>query len=453
MEKEHLGGLRYRRRETHAAMDEHGMQRCIERKRDGAALSGNEWEGIVEAFMRGEADDAQMAALCMACVLRGMSFDEAFALTRAIVSSGQTIAFDPARGIVVDKHSSGGVGDIVSLVAVPLAAACGARVAKLSGRALGHTGGTIDKLETIPGFDVALSIDAFVRQVERIGCAIAAQTEALVPADKRIYHLRDRTGTVPSMGLIAASIVSKKIAGGAHAFLFDVKTGAASFMRDPADARELAQWLVEIAARFDRRATAFVTDMNQPLGCCIGTAIEVIEAREFLRGRADARAKELVLAIAGALVAESGFDESETLVKAALASGRGYEKFCEMISAQHGDVKAFEAMKLGPPLEIAAAQTGYVESIDVVRLGHAGRALSAKDPLGGLQIAVRIGDRVDPGSPLARAYGAARRDALSLAHAFTISPQPSQPPPLLYDAVRNAITSVRSPRSDTADAL
>lgn len=426
-------------------MDEQAMRRCIERKRDGGNLSAQEWDGIIAAFMRDDIDEAQMAALCMACVWRGMSFDEAYALTRAMVASGQTITFDPAAGIVVDKHSSGGVGDIVSLVAVPLAAACGARVAKLSGRALGHTGGTIDKLETIPGFDVALPIDRFAAQVQRIGCAIAAQTQALVPADKRIYRLRDRTATVPATGLIAASIVSKKVAGGAHAFVFDVKTGAGAMMTDRRAARELAQWLVEIAARFDRRATAFVTDMNQPLGRCIGTGIEVIEAREFLRGHADARAKELVLAIAGALVGECGFDEPEALVEAALDSGRAYEKFCELIAAQGGDVAAFEAMRLGEPLDVTAPQAGYVAAMDIVGLGNAGRALSAQDPLGGLQIAVRIGDYVESGAPLARAYGVNREDAAPEA-AFTLSSEPAAAPPLLYDAMCNAVMSVRHPQ-------
>jgi pyrimidine-nucleoside phosphorylase len=206
-------------------MDDMAMRHCIERKRDGGELSAQDWRSITEAYMDGEVDDAQMAALCMACVWRGMTFDEAHALTDAIVKSGATLSFDGARNVVVDKHSSGGVSDIVSLVAVPLAAACGAHVAKLSGRALGHTGGTIDKLETIPGFKVSLDLHEFVGQVERVGCAIATQTEAIVPADKRIYHLRDRTATVAAMGLIASSIVSKKIAGGAHAFVFDVKTG------------------------------------------------------------------------------------------------------------------------------------------------------------------------------------------------------------------------------------
>jgi pyrimidine-nucleoside phosphorylase len=420
-------------------MDEQAMRRCIERKRDGATLSAQEWDDIISAFMDDDVSEAQMAALCMACVWRGMSFDEAYALTRAMVESGQTIAFDVEHGIVVDKHSSGGVSDIVSLVAVPLAAACGARVAKLSGRALGHTGGTIDKLETIPGFNVALPIESFVKQVQQIGCAIAAQTQALVPADKRIYHLRDRTATVPSMGLIAASIVSKKIAGGAHAFVFDVKTGPGAMMQQPPQARELAQWLVEIAARFERRATAFVTDMSQPLGRCVGTGIEVVEAREFLRGNGDARAEELVLSIAGALVGEGGFDEPDALVREALSSGRAYEKFCEMIAAQGGDVAALEKMQPGAPLEVCAPQSGYLTAMDVVRLGNAGRALSAEDSLGGIEVAVRIGDYVEAGAPLVRAFGRDAHAAQPLAHAFTLSQAPVQAPPLLYDALCNAV--------------
>jgi pyrimidine-nucleoside phosphorylase len=434
-------------------MEENAMRRCIERKRDGAHLSQEEWEGIIAGFMSGAIDDAQLAALCMACVWRGMSFDEAHALTRAMVLSGETLEFGDAGGVVVDKHSSGGVSDIVSLVAVPLAAACGAKIAKLSGRALGHTGGTIDKLETIPGFRVALSPQEFIAQVERIGCAIAAQTDALVPADKRIYKLRDRTATVPAMGLIAASIVSKKIAGGAHAFVFDVKTGQAAFMRDPRDARELAHWLIEIAARFERRATAFVTDMSQPLGRCIGTGIEVVEAREFLRGNADPRASELILAVAGAMAGEGGLDEPDALVSAALASGRAYQKFCEMIAAQGGDVAAFEAMGPASAIEIAAPRGGYVNAMDVVRLGNAGRAFSKHDPLGGVRVEIHLGDYVDRGELLATAYAADPAECAALADAFTIVPQATEVPPLLYDAMCNAVMSARYPRSGTAGAL
>jgi pyrimidine-nucleoside phosphorylase len=255
------------------------------------------------------------------------------------------------------------------------------------------------------------------------------------------------------MGLIAPSIVSKKVAGGAHAFVFDVKTGPGAMMQDPHDARELAQWLIEIAARFDRRATAFVTDMSQPLGRFVGTGIEVVEAREFLRGNGDSRAKELVMHIAGALVGEGGFDEPDALVADALSSGRAYEKLCELIAAQGGDVAGFEAMCLSEPLEITAAQSGYVQAMDIVGLGNAGRALSTDDPLGGVEIAVRIGDYVDAGAPLLRAYGKDAEQARALAGAFTFSDTPAQAPPLLYDAMCNAVMSVRYPQSDKAAAL
>lgn len=414
-------------------MDEHLMRRCIERKREGGELRDQDWDGIVTAFMEGSIDDAQMAALCMACVLRGMSFDETFALTKAMVESGATISFDAADGIVADKHSSGGVGDIVSLVALPIAAACGAHIAKLSGRALGHTGGTIDKLETIPGFVSELPIEAFVAQVRSIGLAIATQTEALVPADKRIYYLRDRTATVPALGLIASSVVSKKIAGGAHAFVFDVKTGAASFIRDPAAAGELAGWLTEIAHRFGRRATAFVSDMNQPLGRCIGTGIEVLEARRFLQGEADRRARELILKIAATLVTECGIDDADARAASALSDGSAYVKFVQMIQAQGGDVPAFESMRTGDALEIPAQASGHVHAIDVVALGHAGRRLSARDPLGGLRVAARIGDGVEKGQPILYAYGAHRANAADLGQAFTIEEQRVDQPPLIYE--------------------
>lgn len=426
------------------------MRTCIERKREGADLSPEEWTRIVTGLMDGRVDEAQFAALCMACVWRGMSFDEAFAMTRAMVESGDQLSFDRLEGVVVDKHSSGGVSDIVSLAAVPLAAACGARVAKLSGRALGHTGGTIDKLETIPGFRTALSTEEFAGQVRNVGCAIAAQSASIVPADKRIYALRDRTGTVPSLGLISSSIVSKKIAGGAHAFVFDVKTGPAAFMQEPEKAKELGRWLLEIAARFGRRATAFVTDMSEPLGRCIGTGVEVVEAREMLQGNGDPRAVQLVTAIAAALVNECGFDEPESLVARALASGAGLEKFCEMVEAQGGDLTAFQAMKLGEGVAVRARSGGYIESIDVVRLGHAGRRLSTHDPLGGLRVEARIGDLVESGTPLLHAYGRDRDHAAQFADAFVLSETKPAPVPLIYDV---QINSVLYPQPGRAAAL
>ena len=426
------------------------MRRSIERKRDGQELGFDEWMAIARAYMAGSVDDAQMAALCMACVWRGMSFDEAYALTRAMVESGERITFENAGFTVVDKHSSGGVSDIVSLASVPLAAACGAHVAKVSGRALGHTGGTIDKLETIPGLRTALSIEAFVAQVLEVGCAIVSQSDAVVPLDHRLYKLRDLTASVPSLGLIAASIVCKKVAGGAHAFVFDVKTGAAAFMQDPAHARDLAHWLMEISARFDRRAVAFVTDMSEPLGRYAGTGLEVCEARDLLAGQSDERARELVVAIASALVAESGAGEADALVNEALRNGSGLAKFEAMIAAQGGNVEMFRAMRPGEFIEIAAPASGYVGAIDVVRLGHAARALSQDDALGGLRVMARIGDYVEHGAALLQAFGAERDRARPLAYAFTIVEEETPASPLIYDV---SVNSVLYRQSDTAGVL
>lgn len=413
------------------------MRHCIERKRDGHALSATDWDAIIDGFMEGRIDEAQTAALFMACVWRGMTFEEAHALTDAMVRSGETITFDREKGIVVDKHSSGGVSDIVSLVAVPLAAACGARVAKLSGRALGHTGGTIDKLEAIPGFNAALSLDTFVRQVGSIGCAIAAQTQALVPADKRIYNLRDRTGTVPAMGLIAASIVSKKIACGAHAIVFDVKTGPASFTPLPAQARELAEWLVEICKGFGRKAVAFVSDMHQPLGRTVGTGIEMVEARDLLRtGGEDDRARSLVLKIVAALLDASEIGGGEERAATALADGSGYAKLVEMVEAQGASRGALEGMELDEkPLTVKASHAGFMQSIDVVHLGNAGRRLSQHDKLGGLFVTAEIGDRIEAGQPLVRVYGKDKEHVRNLEASFKIGEAPVQPPPLIYDVV------------------
>lgn len=415
------------------------MRAFIASKRDGGEISAQGWRQIVAAFMSGAIDDAQIAALFMACVVRGMSLDEAHALTSAMIESGDVLQFDRSAGTVVDKHSSGGVSDIVSLAAVPLAAACGARVAKLSGRALGHTGGTIDKLEAIPGFNVHLSSEQFVEVVQRVGCAIAAQSDRLVPADKRFYRLRDRTATVPAMGLIASSIVSKKVAGGAQAFVFDVKTGAASFMREVPQASELAAWLIDISTRLGKRAAAFVTDMNEPLGRCIGTGIEVIEARDFLRGDRDPRPEQVVCAIAAAMVTAAGIGEADRRVREALDQGDAYEKFTQMIAAQGGDVAAMERLQTAEGLRVDAPSSGYVGAIDVVRLGILGRQLSESDKTGGLRLAVRIGDVVEGDQPLAYVCGTAGAQVRGLENAFAIVEEAPPPRPVIYERSTSAI--------------
>lgn len=413
-------------------MDESTMRAVIERKREGETLERSVWEAVIAAYMDGQIEDAQMSAFAMACVWRGLNVDEAAALTGAMVASGASLAY--ADGLfVVDKHSSGGVSDIVSLVAVPLVAACGVPVAKLSGRALGHTGGTIDKLETIRGFDVTPSMDAFKLQVETIGCAIAAQTDAFVPADRRLYNLRDRTGTVPSIGLIAASIVSKKVAGGANAFVFDVKCGSAAFMRDANAASELARALVEVSARFDRKARAIVTDMNEPLGRAIGTGLEVVEARDLLRGeRSDARAREGCLRIAQEMLELAGIGEPLETARAALDDGRAYEKFVALVDAQGGSVADMETMRASDAEhDVLALEDGFIQKIDAVALGNVARELSAGDRSAGIVVDARTGDRVSRGDRIARLYGTNGR-AGDVARAFAIGEERPRDRALVY---------------------
>ncbi len=411
------------------------MRRAIEAKRDGLELEADVWQEIVAAYLSARIDEAQVAALLMASLWRGMTTAETAALTKAMVASGDVLHF-PESTFIVDKHSSGGVSDIVSLVALPLVAACGGRVAKLSGRALGHTGGTIDKLEAIPGVRATLSTEEFVAQIERIGCAIAAQSERLVPADKLLYNLRDRTGTVPSPGLIAASIVSKKVAGGARAFVFDVKCGSAAFVPDVVGAEALARELVAVARCFERDARAIVSDMNEPLGHSIGTGIEVIEARNFLRGTfKDARVRELTMRVAATMLSLSGIPSPERTVEDALDSGAAYEKLVALVEAQGGSRSGLERMSLPMRVEEARAdRAGYVVAIDAVQLGNLARAWSERQSTAGIVTDVRIGDRVETGRVLARAYGDVA-SAQALLRTFAIADTAPPKRPLVYAEV------------------
>jgi len=321
-------------------------------------------------------------------------------------------------------------------------AACGVAVAKLSGRALGHTGGTLNKLESIPGVHTDLSPAAFRAQVDRIGCAISAQSDRLVPGDRLLYDLRDRTGTVASVGLIAASIVSKKIAGGASAIVFDVKLGAGAFMRTIDQARELAQTMVELAHRFDRRASALVTDMNEPLGPSVGDALEVIEARDFLRGRQrDARLADVVMLVATEMLAVGGMprDEAPARLQMALDGGGAYERFLALVEAQGGTQAALEAMRVPEDRVTARAdRDGVVQAVDAVAIGERARAaVEGSGSHAGILVRVRIGDRVRAGEPLADLVGG-DGDAAGLADAFTLGDGPVAARPLLAAAVRDA---------------
>lgn len=431
------------------------MRRAIARKRDGEALEAPLWAHIVRAYLDGAVDDAQMSAFLMACVLRGMTLEETAALTRAFVASGESLTQHAAR--TVDKHSTGGVADSASLVVVPLVAACGVAVAKLSGRALGHTGGTLDKLEAIPGVRTDFAPQHFAAIVRDTGCAIAGHGERLVPADKRIYALRDRTATVPAPGLIAASIVAKKIAGGAHAIVYDVKAGRGAFLPDEAAARELAQTLVTLTASFGRHAVAVVSDMHEPLGRAIGTGLEAIEARDFLAGRRDARLEAVVLALGAAMLRVAGFaGDARAALSRALADGRGYARLEAMLAAQGMHAGALAALQ---PAErarpIRATHDGFVAAIDPVALGECARALVQCSGHGaGIVVGARIGDRVRANDVLATAYGArAGSDAERLVSgAFALSKAPPPQRPLIYVEIDSRAGAEATPVVANGDA-
>jgi pyrimidine-nucleoside phosphorylase len=426
------------------------LRRAIARKRDGEALDEAAYAAIVRGALSGTIDDAPLAALLMACVLRGMTLDETQALTAAFVASGETLEAPDPR--TVDKHSSGGVADTASLIVVPLVAACGVPVAKLSGRALGHTGGTLDKLEAIAGVRTDLEPERFFAIVRETGCAIAAQSDRLVPADKKFYALRDRTATVPSRGLIAASIVSKKVAGGARGIVYDVKVGRGAFTATAADGLELARTLVALTQGFGRRATALVTDMDEPLGRAIGTGLEAIEARDVLRGTVrDARLLAVCDVLATAMLRIAGFEgDPAVALDRALASGAAAETFDRMLAAQGARPGALAALEpLGAGSLARAVRDGYVVALDAVALGERGRDLVVAHGGGaGIVLLARTGDPVRAGDPLARVHGGDAGDAAAVAAAFTIGDRPPVARPLLYDeidVVREAGSAVEFP--------
>jgi pyrimidine-nucleoside phosphorylase len=422
-------------------MDDGWLRRALAAKRDGETLDGAVWHRIIEGYAGGAIDDAPVAALAMACTIRGMADAEIAALTEAMVASGEVISFG-ALHPVLDKHSSGGVGDTVSLIVVPLVAECGVPVAKLSGRALGHTGGTLDKFEAIPGVRTGLSNEEFAAQVREVGCAIAAQSDRLVPADKKLYALRDRTGTVPSVGLIAASIVSKKIAGGADAIVFDVKAGRGAFMRTIADATGLARTLVRLAAHFGRRASALVSDMEEPLGAAVGSGIEAVEARDFLRGdERDPRLSEAIFAVAHEMLGVAGVPraEIEPRLLDALQSGAAYERFVRLVEAQGGSRAALDRIAAHSHRATAPApHDGVVTAIDAVAIGELAREMTVADgPFAGIRILARVGTPVRAGDALAECAGAAV-DPQAVVRAFTVGTTAPPPRPLLQAVVRDA---------------
>lgn len=415
---------------------------AIEIKKFGGTLSEEVIREVVSGYTAGDVPDYQMASLLMAIFIRGMQYEETLALTRAMAESGDTYTFPEC----VDKHSTGGVGDKISLTSLPIVAACGAPVAKLSGRGLGTTGGTIDKLESIPGFSVEVSRERFERQVEKVGLAIIEAGD-LAPADKEIYALRDTTGTVDSLPLIGSSIVSKKVATGAGHLLYDVKCGSGAFMKTPEEARELAELLVRLSESLGIRASALITDMDNPLGAAIGNALEVRESARFLKGEGvpEDLANEARL-VAVRLLELKGISEPERAVEEALSSGAAYEKLREFVRAQGGDAEALDDLSVsGEVREVVAPGGGYVARFGALGVGRAALALGAgREKKGdeidfgaGVEVLVRIGDAVERGQPVARLYGVRQTELAErlVLEALELSAEPVEPPPAILDGL------------------
>jgi pyrimidine-nucleoside phosphorylase len=424
-------------------------------KRDGKALSKEEIDYFIKAYTAGEIPDYQASALCMAILLRGMTDQEATDLTLAMAHSGEVLDLTPVIGKAVDKHSTGGVGDKTTLVVEPLVAACGVKVAKMSGRGLGFSGGTLDKLESIPGYRVNLSMQEFLDQVARIGIVLSGQSGDLAPADGKLYALRDVTGTVPSIPLIASSIMSKKIASGAHTIVLDVKTGNGAFMETLEDARKLAELMVAIGRLSGRKVIALLSDMNQPLGCAAGNALEVLEAIDTLHNGGPKDFREHCLEAAGYLLYASGktnsLDDGIKMAAAALADGSAFEKFRVLVQAQGGDVRVVDDPSLlpkAPVIEtIKAEQGGYIAGISARTIGETiitlggGRAKKsdAIDHSVGVVVHIKVGDRVVKGQSLLTIHA---KNAADLAMArerimagIRWSDRPVEPLPLFYGVV------------------
>jgi pyrimidine-nucleoside phosphorylase len=407
-------------------MSASGFRELIELKRDGHKHGSAQIERIVLGFTRGEMPDYQMSAWLMAVLLRGLSVDETVAMTEAMVRSGDVVDLSGIAGVKVDKHSTGGVADATTLVLAPLVAACGVPVAKMSGRGLGHTGGTLDKLAAIPGYRTELSPAEFVAQVERIGLAVIAQSPSIDPADKLIYALRDVTGTVPSIPLIVSSIVSKKIAGGADAIVLDVKVGSGAFMKTESAARELAHDLTLVGSRLGRTVSCVLSDMDQPLGMAVGNALEVREAIETLKGSGPTELTELCLTLGAKMLVlgESVLSEAQgrAALLEAIRSGTALERFRSWVAAQGGDPRIADEPLLLPSSaccrEVRAVRAGWVTGFDAEGIGRAAMALGAGrervedtiDPGAGLVLAARVGDHVKEGGLLSTLH--ARSEAL-----------------------------------------
>jgi pyrimidine-nucleoside phosphorylase len=392
----------------------------IQRKRGGEELSPEEIEFLVNGYTTGEIPDYQMSAFLMAVFFSGMSDGEVSRLTECMLNSGDTLDLSGIPGRKVDKHSTGGVGDKTSFIVAPLAAAAGVIVPMMSGRALGHTGGTLDKLESIPGFRTDLTTEEFQKQLSELGLAFIGQSDQLAPADRKLYALRDVTGTVESIPLISSSIMSKKLAEGIDALVLDVKVGSGAFMKKQVDARRLAQTMVGIGRRMDKKVQALITDMNQPLGYAIGNALEIMEASQTLQNAGPADLTKLSLELAARMIflakKAPTLDEARLIAQNHLVDGSAYKKFKQVVAAQGGNPQALDKFELLPNAtgmrEITSPRAGYVAAINAQDIGVASNMIGAGrntkddaiDPAVGIILEVKIGEKVDAGSVLCRLY-------------------------------------------------
>ncbi len=392
----------------------------IQRKRDGEELAPEEIEFLITGYTSGDIPDYQMSAFLMAVYYSGMTDRELSRLTENMLRSGETVDLSSVPGVKVDKHSTGGVGDKTSLIVAPLAAAAGVIVPMMSGRALGHTGGTLDKLESIPGFRTDLTTEEFTKQLATVGLAFIGQSDQLAPADRKLYALRDVTGTVESIPLIASSIMSKKLAEGVDALVLDVKVGSGAFMKKQVDARRLAQAMVGIGRRMDKKVQALITDMSQPLGYAIGNALEIMEASQTLQNAGPADLTKLCLEIAARMIflgkKVASLDEARRVAEQHLVDGSAYKKFKQAVAAQGGNPQALDKFELLPNAtgmrEITSPRAGYVSGIAAQEIGIASNMIGAGrdrkedsiDPAVGIILEVKVGEKVDAGSILCRLY-------------------------------------------------
>ena len=422
------------------------MTDLITKKRDGGELSTEEIRFMIDGYVRGEIAEYQMSAMCMAIFFRGMSDRETLDMTTAMMYSGDVVDLSAIQGVKGDKHSTGGVGDKTSLILCPMVAACGLRIAKMSGRGLGHTGGTLDKLESFPGYNISIGEERFIDNVNRIGIAIMGQTANIVPADKKLYALRDVTGTVPSIPLIVSSIMSKKLAAGADVIVLDVKCGSGAFMKTEEDAMKLANGLTRIGRLAGKKCAAVITDMDQPLGCAVGNALEVKEAISVLRGETKGDLLELCLTLGSCLLTGAGITadvgQAMIMLQEAIDSGAALKKLAELVEAQDGnagDVYDTARLPLAPvQLEVPSAVSGYLSHMECEKIGlvsmHLGGGRATKDSeidlSVGLVLHKKVGDRVEKGESLATIHAPneekAREAAESLRACCSFTDKPVQ---------------------------